>query len=241
LASGRGTRPSLALTLVGAGLALAVAYPLAAERAVAAFGARAVSAALLALAAAGVFLSRRRAVPGFGLPLRALAVALPALALFAGDARYLALFPAAIQAALCGLFLGSLAGGGSILEQAAKTLEPYAPDFIRPYCRKATAAFAALFALQAAALAVLAFAAPGPGWAWRAILWVWAPTLAFTAVEFAVRKAWFRHYGEGPLDRLLRRLLPPENTAQGRRSLDWIRAKRKELGLPPPQAAREKP
>lgn len=234
MASGRGARPSLALTLVGAGMLLAVAYPLAAARAVEAFGPRAVGAALLALGLASVVLSRRRSIPGFGLWLRVLAVGLPGLALLAGDARFLALVPAAIQAVLAGLFLGSLRGGSSILAQAARTLEPYAPDFIEPYCRKATLAFAALFALEALALAALGLAAPGPGWALRASLVIWLPTLAATALEFLVRKAWFRNYGDAPWDRALRALLPPENTAQGRRSLAWIREKRAELDLPPP-------
>jgi uncharacterized membrane protein len=234
LASGRGARPSLALTLVGAGMLLAVGYPLAAARAVEAFGPRAVGAALLALGLAGVVLSRRRSIPGFGLWLRVLAVGLPGLALLAGDARFLALVPAAIQAVLCGLFLGSLRGGSSILAQAARTLEPYAPDFIDPYCRKATLAFAALFALQSVALATLGVAAPGPGWALRASFLIWVPTLVAAAIEFLVRKAWFRNYSETPWDRVLRVLFPPENTAQGRRSLDWIRRKRAELGLPPP-------
>jgi uncharacterized membrane protein len=234
LPSGRGARPSLALTLVGAGLLLAVGYPLAAARAVEAFGPRAVGAALLGLGLAGALASRRRSIPGFGPWLRVLAVALPALALLAGDARLLTLVPAAIQAVLCSLFLGSLRGGGSILAQAARTLEPYAPDFIDSYCRKATVAFAALFALQAGALALLGTLAPGPGWAVRASLLIWAPTLAATAIEFLVRKAWFRHYADTPWDRVLRVLFPPENTPQGRRSLEWIRQKRAELGLPPP-------
>lgn len=234
MASGRGARPSLALTLVGAGLLLAVGYPLAAVRAVEAFGPRPVGAALLALGLAGVLASRRRSIPGFGPGLRAIAVVLPALALLAGDARFLELVPAAIQAALCGLFLGSLRGGGSILAQAARTLEPYAPDFIDSYCRKATVAFAVLFALEAVALVALGLLAPGPGWALRASLVIWLPTLLATAVEFLVRKAWFRNYGDTPWDRALRILLPPENTAQGRRSLEWIRQKRAELGLPPP-------
>jgi uncharacterized membrane protein len=211
-----------------------VGYPLAAARAVDAFGARAVGAVILALGLASFAASLRRSIPGLGLGLRSLPFALAALALVSGDARFVQLVPAAIEAMLCGLFLGSLRGGGSILAQAAKTLEPFAPDFIGPYCRKATVAFAALFALQAGALAVLAFAAPGPDWAQRASFWVIAPTLAATFFEFLVRKAWFRHYGPGPLDRALRALLPPENTEQGRRSLDWIRQKRAELGMPPP-------
>jgi uncharacterized membrane protein len=213
---------------------LAIGYPLLAAEAIAVFGPRAVGAALLAFSAASFAAVAQRRVPGLGLPLRGLPLALAALAVATGDARFLALVPAAIQGILCALFLGSLAGGGSILEQAAHALEPFAPDFIRPYCRKATLVFAALFALQTAALAALALGGTGPDW-WRtASLVVIAPTVAATAVEFCVRKAWFRNYGGAPWDRVLRVLLPPENTEQGRRSLAWIREKRAELGLPPP-------
>jgi uncharacterized membrane protein len=218
---------------------VALAFPLFAVWALEAFGARAAGAGLFALGLAGYALSLRGAgaarVPGFGPGPRALLLALPGLAALSGDARFLQLVPAAIEALLCAVFLGSLAGGGSILQKAALTLEPYAPDFIAPYCRKATLAFAALFTVQAIALVGLALAAPGPGWAARASLLVWGPTLLATALEFAVRKAWFRHYGDGPVDRALRKLMPPENTARGRRSLDYIRRRRIELGLPPPR------
>lgn len=234
MASGRGARPKLTLTLVGVGMLVVIGYPLAAVRAVEAFGARAVGAALLVAGLASFAASRQRSIPGLGLGLRGLPLALAALAFASGDVRFVQLVPAAIEAMLCGLFLGSLRSGGSILQQAALTLEPFAPDFIGPYCRKASTAFAALFAAQAAALAALALAAPASTWARDASFLVWAPTLAGLCVEFVVRKAWFRHYGQGLLDRTLRTLLPPENTAQGRRSLDWIRQKRAELGMPPP-------
>jgi hypothetical protein len=59
------------------------------------------------------------------------------------------------------------------------------------------------------------------------------PDATFTALEFWC-KAWFRNYGGAPWDRVLRALLPPENTARGRRSLEWIRKKRAELAMPPP-------
>lgn len=234
MASGRGARPEHALALVGVGLLIVIGYPLAAAWAVEAFGARAVGAAILVVGLASFAASARRSVPGLGLWLRGLPLALAALAFATGDVRFIQLVPAAIELILCGLFLGSLRGGGSILEHAARTLEPFAPDFIGPYCRKATVTFAALSVAQAAALAALALSARTSDWAGAASLLVWAPTLAGTCVEFLVRKAWFRHYGPGLVDRALRAVLPPENTAQGRRSLDWIRQKRAELGMPPP-------
>jgi hypothetical protein len=49
-----------------------------------------------------------------------------------------------------------------------------------------------------------------------------------------VRKWWFRYFGPGPLDQLLKHALPPENTAAGRRSLDYIRKMRADHGMPPP-------
>ena len=235
MASGRGARPSLAalgLGLVGALVALC--FPLAAARAVELWGARATGALVFGIGLASVLLSRRRSIPGLGPWLRSLALALPGLALISGNVRFLQLVPAAIELALCGVFLGSLRGGSSILQQAAYLLEPYAPDFIGPYCRKATAGFAALFAVQAIALAWVAFSAQGADWAKTSSLWVWLPTLAGTSFEFMLRKAWFRHYGENPVDRVLRVLLPPEKTATGRRSLDYIRRMRQELGMPPP-------
>ena len=220
--------------MVGASLLVAMTFPLLAARAIAAFGPRPVGAAVLALGLASLALTRERGATSAGRWLRGLPLALPALAVWSDDECFLQLVPAAIEVVLCGLFLASLRGGSSILQQAALLLEPYAPDFIGPYCRKATAAFAALFAVQAAALAALALRAPGPDWAMTSSLLVWLPTLAFTALEFLVRKAWFRHYGGAPWDRALRALLPPEHTARGRRSLDYIRQKRAELRMPPP-------
>ncbi len=49
-----------------------------------------------------------------------------------------------------------------------------------------------------------------------------------------IGERWFRYFGPGPLDQLLRRLIPPENTATGRCSLEYIRRMRAELGMPPP-------
>jgi hypothetical protein len=54
-----------------------------------------------------------------------------------------------------------------------------------------------------------------------------------SAVEFLVRKSWFRYYGNGPVDRLLAALLPPENTWQGRRSKEYVTRMRRELGIEP--------
>jgi uncharacterized membrane protein len=244
LASGRGARPPVVVSLVGVGMLVALAFPLAVSEALARFGVRSVAAAVLALGIASFLpLAGRstlaagevsRLLPSFRPWLRALPLALPAWALVTGDPRALQLVPVAVEAMLAAVFLGSLRGGSSILQQAALTLEPYAPDFIGPYCRKATVGYALLFALQAVALTALVVPSAGPDWGRTASLVVWVPTLAVTLLEFALRKFWFRHYGNNPIDRVLRVLLPPENTARGRRSLEYIRSKRIELGMPPP-------
>lgn len=229
--------PPWAVALVGLAVAAALVYPVATEWALARFGVRVVGGALTAAGAAALALLARRRAAGSALvpvPLRAALLALPALAAATGDLRFLRLVPAAIQVLLTVVFAGSLRGGGSLLQQVARSLHPYAPDFIGPYCRKATAVFAAIFAVQGLGVAWFALAPPAAGWVFAASVLVWAPVMAASLVEWLVRKAWFRYYGPGPVDRVLRTLLPPEQTAQGRRSLEYVRRMRRELGMPPP-------
>ncbi len=227
--------PPALVTATGVGMLVAAFYPWLAERALAHFGARAFATALLAAGLVSLALWRRLGgAARLPLALHAALLALPALAALRADPTYLRLVPAAIQALIALFFARSLVGGSSILEQAAKRIHPYAPDFIGPYCRKATATFAAIFALQGAALAALALDPPAAGWALASGVLAWGPVLAASIVEWAVRKSWFRYYTDGPIDRRLRRWLPPESTAAGRRSLEYIRRMREQLGMPPP-------
>jgi uncharacterized membrane protein len=227
--------PPALVTAVGVGALFATVYPPVAERALAAYGVRGVAALLLALGLASLALWQR-AARAARVPLhqRAALLALPALAAATGDALFLRLIPAAIQALIAVLFVVSLRGGGSLFYDAAKSLHPYAPDFIAPYCRKSTAVFAGVFAMQGAAAAYLAFHPPGSGWGTAVGIWIWIPVLLASLIDWCVRKWWFRYFGPGPLDQLLKRVLPPENTAAGRRSLDYIRRMRAQLGMPPP-------
>lgn len=231
-------RPSLGAAALGAlALVFAVAYPAAVARALDLFGVRPVAAAVVGAGLLSfAFAPARAPLPGLGPLPRAALLALPALAALSGAVVWLRLVPAGIQALCGGVFLASLRGGGSVLQDMARRIHPYAPDFIAGYCRKATAVFAALFGLQAVVLAALALAPPPRTgtWALWSSLVIWIPPLAVSLVEWIVRKAWFRYYGPGPVDRLLRRLLPPERTARGRRSLEYVRRMRRELGMPPP-------
>jgi len=231
-------RPSPGAAALGAvGLLFAMAYPAAVARALDVFGVRAVAAAVTCTGLVSFAAAPTRApLPGLGPLPRAGLLALPALAALTGAAVWLRLVPAGIQALCAGVFLASLQGGGSLLQDMARRIHPYAPDFIAGYCRKATVVYAALFALQALGLAALALRPPPETgtWALWSSLVLWLPPLVLSAVEWIVRKAWFRYYGPGPVDRLLRRLLPPERTARGRRSLAYVRRMRHELGMPPP-------
>ena len=227
--------PPALVTAVGVGALTATVFPPVAERALEAWGVRPLAAALLVLGIASLVLWQR-AARAARVPLhqRAAVLALPALAAATGDALYLRLVPAAIQALIAALFVVSLRGGGSLFYDAAKSLHPYAPDFIAPYCRKSTMVFAGIFALLAVAAGYLAFAPPASGWGTATGFWIWTPVIAASLVDWAVRKWWFRYFGPGPLDQLLKHLLPPENTAAGRRSLEYIRRMRTQLGMPPP-------
>jgi len=202
-----------------------VAFPFALESAVGRVGVPGVAVALLVFAAISFALRGRRAggalQSGF-----ALGIGIPALlvaAAFSGDEIYLQLVPSAVYGTLAGWFYASLRGGASIVERAARFFVPEAPDFIRPYCRKVTWLWAAFFV--ASAIAAAAFALVGERWWWEFFTGrlVYAIMLALSLVEFLVRKTWFRYYFHGGwFDRIWEKAFPPENTAQGRRSMQYI-------------------
>lgn len=224
---------------------MATMYPPAAERALVSVGVRPVAFVLLAIGAVSLFAWKKLDATGrVPVSSRAALLALPALSAATGAELFLRLVPAALQLGIAALFLHSLRGGGSLFLDAARTLHPYAPDFIAPYCRKSTAVFAGIFIAQGFGVAWLAFhpdalrdALSGmnePSWGTATGVLVWIPMLVATVLDWLVRKWWFRYYGPGPIDAVLRKLLPPENTEAGRRSLDYIRRMRAELGMPPP-------
>ena len=208
-----------------------VAYPYLIEGALDRFGLRPVSAALLALGAASfVAGSRVRAAvgavawPGLGI------AAVLGFALATGERRALGLVPAFVYLGLAATFHASLADGGSLIERGARWLVPETPDFVRGYCRKLTAFWVGFFVLSSMLIAGLALG--GSTQVWRAVTggWIYAAMLAISAVEFFVRKTWFRYYFHGgPFDRLWARLFPAENTEQGRRSAAYIQRYRDEL------------
>ena len=144
--------------------------------------------------------------------------------------------PAAIQALIAALFVVSLRGGGSLFYDAAKSAAPVRARLHRALLPQVDAGVRGrVRAAGGRALVWLAFAPPAVGLGRREpASGSGRPCSPASLVDWCVRKWWFRYFGPGPLDQLLKRVLPPENTAAGRRSLDYIRRMRAELGMPPP-------
>jgi uncharacterized membrane protein len=229
-------RPTPAQIALGSALALLVfAYPFLFDWLLARFGLRVAAVALIGCAALFAVARSQMGIPFRWLTLPNLAVAATvALTLLLDDRRFLLLIPALIYLMIFQLFWNSTRGPTSIVEQVALSLVPHAPDFIGPYCRKSTLVWCAFFVANAALIAWLALSGRVAAWqAWTR--WQMFVVIgALSLVDFLVRKWWFRYYYHNNwFDRLWSRIFPAENTAMGRRSMEFIRAKRKELGLPP--------
>lgn len=230
-------QPTALQIAVGTALALLVfAYPFLFDWLLARFGLRVGALALVACALLFAAARAQMGLPFRWLTLPNVAVAVTVvLTLVFADRRYLLLIPALIYLMIFRLFWDSLRRPMSIVEHVARTLVPHAPDFIGPYCRKSTLAWCVFFLLNAAVIAWLALS--GRVSAWKAYTrWqMFALIGALCLVDFLVRKSWFRYYYHNNwFDRLWSRVFPAENTEMGRRSMAFIRAKREELGLPPP-------
>lgn len=209
--------------------AAAMFYPLLMRALVAGVGLRAAASAMAVLAA----LSAWKAADGRTRLWRIAAALLAVAAAASGSDRPLLLLPALLYAALSSLVLASLREKESLVERAARTIQPAAPDFIAPWCRGVTALWGAVFAASALVLAIAAFAASTETWKAIAGRWLWTAMGAITAVEFLARKTHFRNYWyRGPFEQVWSRLFPAEATEMGRRSAEHIRQVREKLGLP---------
>lgn len=232
--------------LAGAGLAalvsgLLLGTPHALAGALERFGVRPLALALLVPGVLLAGLARGTgAERAAGLRLAGLGVPLVlALAAASEEARFLRLVPAAAYLTVAGVFQASLGEPVSLIERVVRAVLPMAPDFVGGYCRGLTRFWAAFFLASAAATAALALA----GWveAWTALTrWgLFAAMGVVSAGEFVFRKSWFRYYYfGGPLDRVLSRLFPAEDTQRGRRSAEYIRRYRASLTAGPGDASR---
>jgi uncharacterized membrane protein len=211
------------LITAGTALLALIAYPAAAEAAIARFGVRSVAGALLLLGAVPL-LARVALDPGAGLRIalqQGGALVLAALALASGDRLWLLLLPALVSATLCVIFLASRREDPCIVESLVLWLQPRSPDFVRPYCRALALLWGGIFGLAALAITGAALLAPG-AWRTAALSGYAGAVVAVSAAEFVFRKLWFRHYTSRPLDQWFARHFPAERTERGRRSLAYI-------------------
>jgi len=228
-------RPTGAQLAIGGAVAVAVlGWPFLADVLAERMGVRAFACAVLALGALSA-LGVRRGLPAelrFAWLDSAGLAALVGAAALSGREVFLWLVPAWLYLALARLFEASARSGESLIERVAFAIQPYAPDFIRPYCRRVTRLWAGIFLANALAIAALALFAPLAWWrAWTG--WMsWLAFIAISALEFAVRKAHFRIYDDGPLDAFFERLFPAAETEMGRRSNEYKSHMRRALGRP---------
>lgn len=228
--------PSARQLAAGAAVvALAFIWPLISEPLVGLLGVRALAAALVLVSAVSLLVVGRALPAGVALGgVDSLALlALVGAAAATGERVFLLLVPAWVQVALARMFWKSVRDGESIFERVAFGIQPYAPDFIRPYCRKSTSAWAGFFLANALLIAALAVFGPLAWWKNFTGWIVWLAMGALAAADYVVRKLYFRIYFDRPLDRLLARWFPSENTAMGRRANEHRREMRLALGLPP--------
>lgn len=210
---------------VGVGLAvLILASPFLLQPAAEHVGARAVALFTLVGAVLAVLARNGRLGAGFGFGSAQLSGVglLAALAVVSGRRIFLLLLPALVYAYLIWSFARSLQEPVSIIGRMARLVDPKAPDFIDPYCRKLTVVWCGVFAVNMVCISTFALAGRYDAWRWYAGVLSYLFMAIVQAIEFVVRKVWFRHYGRGPLDRVFERLFPSENTPQGRRSLAYI-------------------
>jgi len=160
-------------------------------------------------------------------------VLLIGLAIVTGQRFVLQLLPMGVSLYLLGSFGWSLRAGPPIVERFARLVDPDLPDFCVPYCRKVTLVWCAFLAANAACAALLAVTGPFEWWAVYTGFIAYVLLGGLFAGEFVVRKLWFRFYREGLLDQLFARLFPAERTANGRRSLAYVRRRNERAAMRP--------
>ena len=201
-----------------------LAYPLVIYAAHAQLGTRGVGGILLGLYGLSLLLRMRGSAAELWHLVRqhAALAGLIVAAMLLGNRTLLLLLPMLVSLYLFATFAWSLRRGPPMIERFARMVEDDLPDFTLPYCRKVTGIWCLFMAGNAAAVLVLAVAAPIAWWALYTGAVAYILLGLLLAGEFLFRKWWFRYYGDGPADRLLARWFPPERTANGRRSLAYV-------------------
>ena len=189
--------------------ALVVAYPALVYVGLTRWGTRAVALAVLdaaaprlvaALRAGDASLRRLAAVP-------ALTALLAVAASVTRDRRLLLALPTLINLGFCATFAASLRSLPVAERFARMQVSDLSPAEVA-YCRAVTVAWCGFFVLNGSVAAALALWAPLRWWT------VYTGALAYAligllfAVEYLVRVSRFGRLGDGPVDRLLARVLP---------------------------------
>jgi uncharacterized membrane protein len=232
-----GRTPPASLRLAGAVLQglFYLAYPLVIYAAHTQLETRSVGGILLGLYGVSLLLRMRGSAADLWQVVRQhlALVALIVAAVVLGNRTLLLLLPVLVSIYLLATFAWTLHRGPPMIERFARAIEDDLPEFTLPYCRKVTWIWCAFLAGNAIALLALAVAAPIGWWAFYTGVVSYLMLAALLAGEFVFRKWWFRHYDDGPADRLLARWFPPERTANGRRSLAYAARRQAEAGGAP--------
>jgi len=192
-------------------------------------GTRGVGAILLGLYALSLLLRMRGAGSDLWRIVRqhAALAALIAAAMAFGNRTLLLMLPMLVSLYLLATFGWTLHRGPPMIERFARAFhEGDLPGFTLPYCRKVTWLWCGFLAANAAAVGVLAVAAPLGWWALYTGGLFYGLLAVLLVGEFVFRKWWFRYFEDGAVDRLLARCFRPERTANGRRSLAYVERRR---------------
>ena len=189
-----------------------LAYPLAVWGALALSGPRAAAALVLAVVGLRAALLWRRADAAARRRLLVPLVAAGAPALLAAwldDPLLLLFVPAFVSLGLLVAFARTLWRGPPLIETVARLQVGELSAAEVRYCRSVTLVWCVFFAANATIGAALARFGSLSAWA------LWTGALAYVAIavlfasELVIRSWRFRHYGNGPGDALMRRILPP--------------------------------
>jgi uncharacterized membrane protein len=202
---------------------LALAYPFLLVAGLDVASARSIGAALLAVAVVAGFFAADRASRLLPLLWKrfGLLVAVTLAAAATDHPATLKLLPSLTSLWLLVTFAASLRSERSLVEQFAVASHEAFPDFLLPYCRRVTMVWCGFFAANGAVGAVLAVTARDEDWAFYTGFVSYLMVGALAVGEYLFHKSRFRFYEDGPIDALWRRVLPPERTALGRRTLAW--------------------
>lgn len=189
-----------------------LAYPLAVWAGLALAGPRLAGGLVLALLGARLVVLRRRLDPTAlrQLLLPLLAAGVPAgLAAALGHRLLLLFVPVLVSLGLLFAFARTLWRGPPFIETLARlSVGELSAAEVR-YCRSVTVIWCLFFGANAGISGWLALRGSLEAWLlWTGVLSYVSIAVLFAA-ELTVRSLRFRHYGQGPGDALLRRLLPP--------------------------------